>query len=201
MFTGIVQELGKIVEIEKTSDLLRYTVEFPDTLLPDLKSGASVSIDGICQTVTTIDGNRVSFDAMEETLIKTTLDTLTIGQKVNLERSAKIGDEIGGHLLSGHIFGKTKLQKIEANIYTFACPKDWSPYFFPKGFIALDGISLTLVDILPGFFTVHLIPETLKRTTLGFKKIGEFVNVEIDSQTQIIVDTIHRRLKNDNNGT
>lgn len=197
MFTGIVRGLFKIVEIQKKPQMVSYAIYFNDELLRNLKVGASVSIDGTCQTVTKIDRYQVWFDAIQETLNRTTLDTLNVGRLVNVETSAKIGDEIGGHLLSGHIFGKAQLINIDKTenqcIVRMRCPQTWMKYFFSKGFIALDGASLTLVDIDPaGEFTVHLIPETLKQTTFGFKKENDFINVELDSQTQVIVDTIER---------
>lgn len=197
MFTGIIRGLFKIVEIQKKPQLVSYAVHFNAELLKNLEVGASVSIDGTCQTVAKIDHHHVWFDAIQETLNRTTLDTLTVGRLVNVETSAKIGDEIGGHLLSGHIVGKAQILKIDKTenqcIMRMRCPQTWMKYFFSKGYIALDGASLTLVDVDPaGEFTVHLIPETLKQTTFGFKKENDFINVELDSQTQIIVDTIER---------
>lgn len=189
MFTGIIQTIGTVVEVHKEGNRLHYALSFP---FEGLKIGASVSIDGVCQTVVKIEGASVFFDAIDETLARTTLDTLSVGKRVNIERAAKIGDEIGGHLLSGHIFGTVTLENIEQNVYTFTCPPEWMKYLFEKGFIALDGASLTLVEVAEGHFTVHLIPETLKRTTLGAKKVGERVNVEFDALTQAAVETVER---------
>ncbi len=189
MFTGIIRAIGEVVELKNKANILQYAIAFPHE---GLELGASVSIDGVCQTVVRIEGDKVWFDAIEETLKRTTLDRLAVGQKVNLERAAKIGDEIGGHLLSGHIYGRAELSKIESNIFTFKVPTNWQKYFFPKGFIAINGISLTLVDVEEGLFTVHLIPETLQRTTLGKIKPGDRVNIELDALTQAAVETVER---------
>ncbi|MCH9627660.1 MAG: Riboflavin synthase [Chlamydiales bacterium] len=189
MFTGIIQTIGTVIEVIQKKDLLSYALDFPHD---HLQLGASVSVDGVCQTVVHMEGGYVWFDAIAETLKRTTLETLTVGQKVNIERAAKIGDEIGGHLLSGHIYGTARLHQVEGNIYTFECPTDCMKYLFSKGFIAIDGISLTLVQVEENFFTVHLIPETLKRTTLATKKVNERINLELDSLTQAVVETVER---------
>ena len=191
MFTGIVQKLLPITQIQHQQGLLKYAIHLEDQT--NLKVGASIAIDGTCQTVVRIDGTNVWFDAIPETLEKTTLKNLIVGQLVNMERAAKFGDEIGGHILSGHVYGTATLTNIHENQYTFQCPAEWMKYFFEKGFIAIDGASLTLVDVDgKGAFSVHLIPETLLRTTLGFKKTGALVNIEIDSQTQTIVECCTR---------
>ncbi len=193
MFTGIVQKLLPVTHVQPQSGMLKFAVQLEDQ--GGLQLGASIAIDGVCQTVVRIDGSDVWFDAIPETLEKTTLKNLIVGQLVNLERAARFGDEIGGHFLSGHVFGLAKLIRIHENQFTFQCPGEWIKYFFKKGYVAIDGISLTLVDVdLEGYFTVHLIPETLKRTTLGYKKIGDWVNIEIDSQTQVIVETVEQIL-------
>lgn len=193
MFTGIVQKLLPITQIISGDHLLKYAVALEDQA--GLQIGASIAIDGVCQTVVRIDGSDVWFDAIPETLEKTTLKTLTIGQLVNVERAARFGDEIGGHILSGHIFGTAQLVRIHQNQFTIQCPPEWIKYFFKKGYVAIDGVSLTIVDVdQEGYFTVHLIPETLGRTTLGFKKCGASVNIEIDSQTQVIVETVEQIL-------
>lgn len=198
MFTGIVTGLGKIAELHPSPGFLRYAVAMDATHLANLQRGASISISGICQTVVDANDRMVWFDAIDETLKKTTLGSLKVGSDVNIERSARIGDEIGGHLLSGHIYGTAEIASIvrEGNncVVQFKCPPEWTKYLLPKGYIALDGASLTLVDVdkKNGLFTVHLIPETLQRTTFGSKQNGERVNLELDSQTQTIVDTIER---------
>lgn len=156
-------------------------------------------MDGVCQTVVALENQNVWFDAIQETLDKTTLHALAAGNLVNIERAAKFSDEIGGHLVSGHVYGTAQIYKMrnwENNReIQFQCSPSWMKYFFPKGYIAIDGVSLTLVQVDPkGFFSVHLIPETLRITTLG-RKEGDFVNIELDSQTQVTVDTVERVLE------
>ena len=196
MFTGIVKGLFLIGNVKKQQGLTQYSVILPPSMREDLQWGASVSIDGVCQSVVSTQGDHVWFDAIEETLTRTTLSQLQVGQRVNVERSARLGDEIGGHLLSGHVFGKAQIAEIIAKDNQAQIIFDFNPqamkYLFSKGYIAIDGASLTLVDVGAHSFSVHLIPETLRSTTLGFKKVGDWVNVELDSQTQVIVDTIER---------
>lgn len=196
MFTGIVQGIGTVVQVSPKSNLLTYAVELPNNLNRHLAVGASISIDGVCQTITSIEDSVVWFDAIQETLEKTTLKFLKIGQRVNIERSARIGDEIGGHLLSGHIFGTVLIKNISKpmnqHIVTFDCPPSFMKYIFSKGYIGLNGASLTIVELSLNQFSVHLIPETLAKTTFSSKAIGDPINIEIDSQTQVIVDTIER---------
>jgi riboflavin synthase len=189
-----------VVRVESKPGLKTYAVEIPQALVAGLELGASVSIDGVCQTVVRIDGAGVTFDAMEETLRRTTIGSIAEGRQVNVERSARSGDEIGGHALAGHVSGTAEIIDVRANennrAVTFRVPAAWMSYIFPQGFIALDGASLTVVDVdqAQATFRVSFIPETLKRTTFGFKGIGDQVNVEIDSRTQIIVDTVERVL-------
>lgn len=197
MFTGIIRGVGKVAEISLNKGTLSYAIELPSELAEGLAIGASVSIDGVCQTIARFEGNKVWFDAIPETLRRTTLSEYTVGRSVHIERAAKIGDEIGGHLLSGHIFGTGEVEKLIKQegecILWIRCPAFWMKYFFPKGFIALDGASLTVVNIDPsGRFSVHLIPETLRATTFASKQKGDHLNVELDAQTQTIVDTLER---------
>jgi riboflavin synthase len=198
MFTGIVKGLFFIGDVIKHNGLTQYSVILPASMREGLQIGASVSIDGVCQSVVSVQGDHVWFDAIEETLNRTTLRELEVGLRVNVERSARLGDEIGGHLLSGHVFGKARISKVitqenQAQIFFEFSPKAIK-YLFTKGYVAIDGASLTLVDVGTHEFSVHLIPETLRMTTLGFKKVGDWVNVELDAQTQVIVDTIERLL-------
>ena len=200
MFTGIVQGIGTIIHVKASPSLTRYTVAFPEKLVFGLEQGASISVHGVCQTVVAIHDQQVQFDAIQETLQRTTLGNLAVGQNVNLERSAKIGDEIGGHLLSGHIMGMGTIAGLdtlsdEQKILTLQCDPIFIKYIFSKGYIALNGASLTVVDVDPkGHFTVHLIPETLRATTFGKAQLGEKVNIEIDSQTQVTVESVERIL-------
>ncbi|WP_340620571.1 riboflavin synthase subunit alpha [Xenorhabdus siamensis] len=197
MFTGIVQGKAPIVAIEEKTHFRTHVVKFPAELLPEIETGASVSHNGCCLTVTKIDGDLISFDLMKETLRLTNLGELKVGDLVNLERAAKFGDEIGGHLMSGHVITTAEIAKIftsENNheIWFRIYDKQLMKYILHKGFIGIDGISLTIGDVVNNRFCVHLIPETLERTTLGKKRIGQKVNIEIDPQTQAIVDTVER---------
>lgn len=199
MFTGIVQGMGKLVRIEQPSpDFRSHTIALPDHLAHDLQLGASIANNGCCLTITHIDGNQVSFDLMAETLAKTNLGSLKIGDSVNLERAARFGDEIGGHVMSGHIIAQTEIVQIDQSEHNrtiwFRLPENVSAYILPKGFIGLDGCSLTIGDVLADKFNVHLIPETLNRTLFGTRKVGDTVNLEIDAQTQAVVDTVQRVL-------
>ncbi|MDF2786550.1 MAG: riboflavin synthase subunit alpha [Pantoea eucrina] len=197
MFTGIVQGVAEIVAIEEKELFRTHTVRLDAALLPGLELGASVAHNGCCLTVTAIEGDRVSFDLIKETLRITNLGALQVGDKVNIERAAKFSDEIGGHLMSGHIMTTAEICKIiqsENNREVWFRPQDAGQikYILRKGYIGIDGISLTVGDVTKTKFCVHLIPETLERTTLGSKKLGHKVNIEIDPQTQAIVDTVER---------
>ena len=171
----------------------------PTEMLPELALGASVAHNGCCLTVTEVNGNRVSFDLMKETLRITNLGDIKVGDVVNLERAAKFSDEIGGHLMSGHIICTAEIAKIYTSENNrqiwFRLPSDdLMKYVLHKGFIGIDGISLTIGEVVGNRFCVHLIPETLARTTLGKKRLGHRVNIEIDPQTQAVVDTVERVL-------
>ncbi|CNI00970.1 MULTISPECIES: riboflavin synthase [Yersinia] len=199
MFTGIVQGTAPVVAIEEKSNFRTHVVEMPSELLPELALGASVAHNGCCLTVTEVNGNRVSFDLMKETLRITNLGDIKEGDVVNLERAAKFSDEIGGHLMSGHIMCTAEIAKIYTSENNrqiwFRMPSDdLMKYVLHKGFIGIDGISLTIGEVVGNRFCVHLIPETLARTTLGKKRLGHRVNIEIDPQTQAVVDTVERVL-------
>ncbi|MFA3779129.1 riboflavin synthase subunit alpha [Yersinia sp. 1652 StPb PI] len=199
MFTGIVQGTAPVVAIEEKSNFRTHVVDMPAEMLPELALGASVAHNGCCLTVTAVEGNRVSFDLMKETLRITNLGDIKVGDSVNLERAAKFSDEIGGHLMSGHIICTAEITKIYTSENNrqiwFRMPSfDLMKYVLHKGFIGIDGISLTIGEVVGNRFCVHLIPETLSRTTLGKKRLGHRVNIEIDPQTQAVVDTVERVL-------
>lgn len=196
MFTGIVQGIASVEALTQKPGLTTLSVRFPADRVEQVSIGASVALNGTCLTVTGQDGDCLSFDAMQETLFRTTLGQLRTGDRVNFERAARIGDEIGGHLLSGHIHTTARLVGIEVpennRTLTFEVPDAWAPYLFAKGYIAIDGASLTIGEVNGNRFNVHLIPETLRATTFGERVEGDEVNIEIDSQTQTIVDTLAR---------
>lgn len=197
MFTGIVQGMGRIVAIEQpAADFRTHIVELPPEMADNLQIGASVANNGCCLTITAIDRNRVSFDLMQETLTKTNLGRLKSGDLVNLERAARFGDEIGGHVMSGHIIATTRISRIDETEFNrtvwFELPPQLKPYILTKGFVGLDGCSLTIGSVTESEFNVHLIPETLNRTLFGSREAGDTVNIEIDPQTQAVVDTVMR---------
>ncbi len=198
MFTGIIQGTAEIVDIVEKQDFRIHTVRLPAALLPGLQAGASVAHNGCCLTVTAIDGDRVSFDLMRETLRITNLGLLRVGDMVNVERAARFGDDIGGHAMSGHIMATAEVSQVlesENNRQLwFRVPATLRKYVFTKGYIGIDGISLTIGEVRGDEFCVNLIPETLARTNIGTRKPGDHINIEIDPQTQAIVDTVERVL-------
>lgn len=199
MFTGIVQGTAELLAIEEKPNFRTHVVRLPEAMLPGLELGASVSHNGCCLTVTEVNGDRVSFDLVKETLRITNLGDLKVGDTLNVERAAKFSDEIGGHLMSGHIMTTAEIVKIiasENNREIWFRPKDTlqMKYILHKGYVGIDGISLTVGEVTRTKFCVHLIPETLARTTLGAKRLGDNVNIEIDPHTQAIVDTVERVL-------
>ena len=200
MFTGIVQGAYPLAGLMKKPGLSQLAMQLDENLVEGLAIGASVALNGVCMTVTAIDGTRVSFDAMQETLSLTTLGQLHEGQMVNVERSATQNAEIGGHIVSGHIDGTAALvERLDTEnncTMTFQLPPGLVKYVFKKGFIGLHGCSLTVatMDKASGRFSVCLIPETLRATNLSALREGDVVNIEVDRQTQVIVDTVERVL-------
>ncbi|MFI0348298.1 MAG: riboflavin synthase subunit alpha [Chthoniobacterales bacterium] len=198
MYTGITKGLFPVVFLDKTHSLTTYRIQFNRTLLDGLLVSASVSVDGVCQTVVAIDGNEVTFQAIEETLSKTTLQDLYEGRLVSIERSARLGDENGGHELAGHILetGTIIGKRPSVNNLTLIvqCSPQSIKYIFEKGFIGLDGSSLTVgrIDIQKCTFEVYLIPETLRLTSFSKKGPGDKVNIEVDAKAVIITETIKR---------
>ena len=199
MFTGIVMGTGSLLEIEEFTDRIHWKVRIPNGLEQGLEEGASVSLDGVCLTATDIQGDIVGFDLIQETLERTTLSERKMGDLLNVERALRYGEEVGGHLVSGHIMGVGKIVSIKLYDGTadlrIQSPESISNYIIEKGYIAVDGISLTIGEVDDsGGFNLHIIPETLRRTTLGTKEIGGTVNLEIDTMTQTVVDTIKRMM-------
>ncbi|PKE30224.1 riboflavin synthase [Rahnella sp. AA] len=199
MFTGIVQGTGTVVSIDEKPNFRTHVIRLPEDMLDNLQLGASVAHNGCCLTVTEVNGDLVSFDLMKETLRLTNLGDLKEGDQVNLERAARFNDEIGGHLMSGHIICTAEVAKIltsenNRQIWFRMPHEDLMKYVLHKGYIGIDGISLTIGEVTRTRFCVHLIPETLQRTTLGTKRLGDKINIEIDPQTQAIVDTVERVL-------
>ncbi|OOZ37763.1 riboflavin synthase subunit alpha [Solemya velesiana gill symbiont] len=202
MFTGIVQGTAEAVSILEKKDFRTHTIRMPEDQLSGLEPGASVAHNGCCLTVVSMEDDLVSFDLMQETLRITNLGELVTGDRVNFERAAKFGDEIGGHQMSGHIICTAEVTRVidsENNRQVwFRMPSDLMKYVFTKGYIGIDGISLTIGDVDNDEFNVNLIPETLTRTNMSARQQGDRVNIEIDPQTQAIVDTVERVLNNRN---
>jgi riboflavin synthase len=183
MFTGIVEELGVVEGIEEQPDAIRLSVRGPH-VTTDASLGDSIAVNGCCLTVAERDGETFTADVMHETLTKTSLGSLGIGSRVNLERAVTPQTRLGGHIVQGHVDGTGRLVRREASehweLVEIELPADLVRYLVPKGSITVDGISLTVVEVFGGSFTVSLIPETLARTTLGLKEIGDPVNLEVD---------------------
>ena len=198
MFTGIVAGTVPIVKIEEKDFIRTFTVNL-DGYSDNLEIGASVALDGVCMTVVSIENNLVKFDAIEETLTRTTLGSLSVDSSVNIERSLKMGDELGGHIISGHVLISAKIIQIkdrgEGIDILVENPYDVRHYILEKGYISIDGMSLTIGNVSKDSFALHIIPETLRVTTIGEKKVGDFVNIEIDSRTQAVVDTIRKSME------
>jgi riboflavin synthase len=201
VFTGIVQGSFAVSSLLNENGIARIGIVLPDKLREGLEIGASVAIDGVCLTVTAIDNDLVRFDAIDQTLKVTTLGELTEGSKVNIERSFKQGVEVGGHIVSGHIDDTAKIVDIidtdNNRTFTYKVSSASAKYILDKGFIAVNGCSLTVarVNKAADTFDICYIPETLRVTTHGDKKIGDLVNIEVDRQTQAIVDTVERILR------
>lgn len=197
MFTGIIQSVGLISSISDHKGIRTFNIEFEPGFCTNLEIGASVAVDGVCLTVTEIvTSTQVKFDVMLKSLEITTLSEYGQNQRVNVERAAKDGAEIGGHPLSGHIDFKASVldvQQIDDNYRVrISVPHEWGKYIFPKGYIALNGASLTVSDVNKneGWFDVWLIPETRRMTTFEDKQSGSNINVEIERGTQVVVDTV-----------
>ena len=183
MFTGIVEELGVVEAIDDQGDAVRLTVRGP-LVVSDAQEGDSISVNGCCLTVVTHDGDGFTADVMKETLDKTSLGSFEPGTKVNLERAVTVDKRLGGHIVQGHVDGTgTVLSRTPSEhweLVEIALPEALGRYLVDKGSITVDGISLTVVTVTDKSFTVSLIPETLARTTLGFKQAGDTVNLEVD---------------------
>ena len=195
MFTGIVAGISQITAIEDGEEIRSFVVDLVG-FEEGLEVGASVALDGVCMTVVSIEGTVVRFDAIPETLERTTLGGLVAEDWVNVERSLRMGDERGGHILSGHILMTARIlqrtERGEGIDLLIENPTEAIPYILEKGYVAVDGMSLTVGEVSESSFALHIIPETLRVTTIGEKQVGHSVNIEIDSRTQAVVDTIRR---------
>ncbi|MBD9418017.1 riboflavin synthase subunit alpha [Achromobacter sp. ACM04] len=202
MFTGIVQGTAKIAKIADREGLRTFTLDFPPGFCVDLAIGASVSTDGVCLTVTEIlSENQATFDVMLQSLAITTLGSYQEGDRANVERAAKDGAEIGGHPLSGHVDFTSEVVMVKSSdtnrLMRFSIPEAFRKYVFAKGYIAINGASLTVSEVnrAEGWFEVWLIPETRRMTVFEDKQVGDFVNIEIERSTQVVVDTVRETVQ------
>jgi riboflavin synthase len=183
MFTGLVEALGKVDRLDREGAGRLLVVAEP-TVSAGVAVGDSVAINGACLTVVSHDAYTCSFQVGPETLRRSNLGTLNPGDLVNLERSLRVGDRLGGHFVQGHVDGLGRIRGIDRQgdwvLTWFGCDAEWTAQMVPKGSVAVDGISLTLVDVTADGFSVALIPHTLAKTTLGQKTVGDVVNLETD---------------------
>ncbi|MGW7242763.1 riboflavin synthase [Streptomyces sp. NPDC054804] len=195
MFTGIVEELGEITAVENLGDASRFRLRGP-VVTEGAQHGDSIAVNGVCLTVVEHDGDEFTADVMQETLKRSSLGALDVGSRVNLERPTAVGSRLGGHIVQGHVDGtgqvlaRTPSENWE--IVKVSLPADLARYVVEKGSITVDGISLTVVEAGPDYFTVSLIPTTLDLTTLGRKQPGDPVNLEVD----IVAKYVERLLAN-----
>ena len=202
MFTGIIQAVATIAALRDQDGLRTFTMEFPEGFCDNLAIGASVSHDGVCLTVTEqLSPTCATFDVMQQSLNITTLGQYQVGDVLNVERAAKDGAEIGGHPLSGHVDFTAPVLQVQStdtnHKIRFGIAELFRPYVFAKGYIAINGASLTVAEVnrQEGWFEVWLIPETLRMTVFGHKRVGDFVNVEIERHTQVVVDTVRETVE------
>lgn len=202
MFTGIVQAVATVADITDRPGLRTFELAFPPGFLEGQDIGASVACDGVCLTVTEhLGADRARFDVMQQSLKLTTLGGFEIGGRINVERAARDGVEIGGHPISGHVDFQATVSDVRQpennHVLRLQVPPEWMRYVFPKGYIAINGASLTVAeaDRKAGWFEVWLIPETLRQTTFGDKRPGHALNIEIERGTQVMVDTVRDTLE------
>ncbi len=197
MFTGIVEELGTVTALELGADSARLTVRGP-LVTSDAEHGASISVNGVCLTVTEHGEGAFTVDVMAETLHRTSLGALRPGDPVNLERAMAASSRFGGHVVQGHVDGTATITAREPGerweVVRFTLPADLARYLVEKGSITVDGVSLTVVDVEDDAFSVSLIPTTLALTTLGTKGVGDAVNLEVDVLAKYVERLLATRL-------
>lgn len=200
MFTGIVEELGEVTAVENLGDASRFRLRGP-LVTEDAKHGDSIAVNGVCLTVVDFGDGEFTADVMAETLNRSSLGALTVGSRVNLERPMALGGRLGGHLVQGHVDGTGTIVGREPSehweIVKVSLPADLARYVVEKGSITVDGVSLTVVEAGDDYFTISLIPTTLALTTLGIKKAGDPVNLEVD----VLAKYVERLLGADNAGS
>ena len=194
MFTGLVQDLGRVTAVDATDDGVRLAVATP--LSSELAEGDSVAVNGVCLTATSIEDGVFSADVMHESLRRSSLSEVGAGSAVNLELPLRATDRLGGHVVQGHVDGVATVRDVSedgfARVVTFDTPPGLLRYMVEKGSIAVDGVSLTVSAIDGGSFSVSLIPETLERTTLGGAAYGHRVNIEVDVLAKYVEKLVTR---------
>lgn len=198
MFTGLVEERGTVVSLVEAPDSVRLTLRGP-LVTSDAGHGDSIAVNGVCLTVVAQADDTFTADVMRETLVRSSLGGLQVGADVNLERAARLDSRIGGHLVQGHVDGTAQVLEIAPSenwsLVRFSLPADLARYVVEKGSITVDGVSLTVVDSGDDFFTVSLIPETLSATTLGSRRVGDVVNLEVDAIAKYVERLMQWRLR------
>ncbi|TQR20783.1 riboflavin synthase [Psychrobacillus vulpis] len=201
MFTGIVEEMGKVTSINKAPNSMELTIQ-SKIVLEDVKLGDSIAVNGVCLTVTSFTKNTFTVDVMPETVKATNIKSLQIGTLVNLERAMKFDGRFGGHFVSGHVDGTgviLQTQKRENAVYIdIQISKEISELCIPKGSITIDGISLTIFNITPEKVTVSLIPHTFENTVIGFKNVRDVVNIENDLLGKYVIHQMGKRERKSN---
>lgn len=194
MFTGLVEDIGKVKSLKLSS---KGGVLIVETSLDDIRVGDSVSVNGVCLTVTKLEGKEISFDLSPETLKRSNLGILSAGDPVNLERAVKVGDRLGGHILAGHVDFTSRVVSLkslgehyELKIYV---PDAWLVYFVEKGSVGIDGISLTINSLEENLLHINIIPHTYENTNLKYRKDGDYVNVEVDLLGKYVINYLYKR--------
>jgi len=198
MFTGLIEEVGKIKQLSKTAQGLKLTVEARQ-ILDDVKLGDSIATQGVCLTVTDLTPSSFSVDIMKESIDRSSFKALKVGSLLNLERSVTLNTRLGGHMVSGHVDGVGSVMAIEkmgiATLYTIRTPEHLLKYIVEKGSIACDGISLTVVKVLPSAFQVSIIPHTAAHTSWKDLKMGDMINLEVDMMAKYVEKILDAQLK------
>jgi len=195
VFTGIVEGIGEVIAIERVEDLVRLRIAAGD-LASGLTLGASVAVNGACLTVTSFRGGTLCFDAVRETLDRTALGALSAGSRVNLERALRPDGRLDGHIVQGHVDATGRVETLEQQgddvRFGVACAEAFAEQLVPKGSVAIDGVSLTVVNVLPAGFDVALIPHTLRETNLSERRLGDAVNLEADVLGKYVLRYLER---------
>jgi riboflavin synthase, alpha subunit len=184
MFTGIVEDIGTVKELKPQKEEVLFTIQPKNIDVKEIRLGDSISVSGTCLTVTLIGGNTFTVEASHETLKRTNLSKLGVGSRVNLERSLRLGDRLGGHIVNGHVDGVGKVESAQERgksvEFWFSLPEELSKYIVEKGSIAIDGVSLTINEVIGNRFSVNIIPYTQEATIFADMKSGDYVNIECD---------------------